>query len=107
MRIGLLPTGQYAIIEGNANVLFQCDRLTDAVCVLEYMTLSPMSAPEKTIARQSVLNWDNERKAKQEIKAAKLARKRAKRKARKLAQIEMSAKNPGETDIEVPTLPEI
>ena len=111
MRIGLLPTGKYAIIDGNSTVLCQCNRLTDAACVLEYLTLTPMSALEKSIARQAVFNWDNEVQAKAEAKA----RKRARAKERKKLLIsetvtpepaEEEKNNPAETDIEVPDLPE-
>ena len=111
MRIGLLPTGKYAIIDGNSTVLCQCNRLTDAACVLEYLTLTPMSALEKSIARQAVFNWDNEVKAKAEAKARKKAKQKAKKKLPEpetaaAEPVEEVKKDPAETDIEVPDLPE-
>ena len=56
MRIERTINGRYNIITGNSSVLFQSDRLTDTACVLEYLNLSPMSALEKSIARQAIFN---------------------------------------------------
>lgn len=109
MRIERTINGKYNIIAGNSSVLFQSDRLTDTACVLEYLNLSPMSALEKSIARQAVFNWDNENQAKAEAKAEKKARAKAKKKtpAPETATLEPAENGTEPGEIEVPSLPEV
>lgn len=113
MRIGLATNGKYNILDGNSDILCQCERLTDAACVLEYLTLTPMSALEKSIARQAVFNWDNKQRELQEKKKAKKARAKAKAKEKKTPAPETVTPEPAEEketapeEIEVPSLPEV
>ena len=109
MRIERTINGKYNIIAGNSSVLFQSDRLTDTACVLEYLNLSPMSALEKSIARQAVFNWDNENQAKAEAKAEKKAKAKKKLLNPKTETTEPAEKDSDqeETEISVPDLPEV
>lgn len=102
MKIGLTPTGKYIIAEGT-DILCQCATLTEASAVLLYLSLKPVSALEKGIARTAIINYDNEIKAMKEQKAAK----KAKQKAKKFSQTEKTTADLEETGIEVPDLPEI
>ena len=106
MRIALAPMDGYNIIEGTADILCHCSTLTEAAAVLNYLNMKPLSALEKSIARQAVYNWVNEVKARKELKAAKKARQKA-NKQKKLALTEQTTSDQEETGIEVPTLPEI
>lgn len=81
MRIGLTENGKYNIIEGN-DVLCQCATLTEASAVLLYLSMKPVTVLERGIARTAIHNWDEERKQKQEQRAAKKARQKAQKKAK-------------------------
>ena len=108
MRIGLTPTGKYNIIEGN-EVLCQCADLTSASAVQLYLSMRPITALERSIARTSILNWDNEVREKQEKKTAKKARQKAREKARKetINPEPVEEKKTDPDEIEVPSMPEV
>ena len=82
MRIGLAADGKYNIIDGN-DILCRCKTLTEAGAVLHYLNMKPITMLERGIARVCINNWDNEVKARQELKEAKKARQKAIRKAKK------------------------
>lgn len=105
MKIGLSADGKYNIIEG-ADVLCRCKTLTEAGAVLHYLNMKNMTTLERGIARVCINNWDNEVKARKELKAAKKARQKANRQ-KKLVLMEQTTSDQEETEIEVPALPEI
>lgn len=104
MKIGLTPEGKYSISEGSS-VLCQCPTLTEASAVMLYLANSPITTMERETARNAILDWDNQVKAKREKAATRRANQKA-HKQQNLSQKEDIAVTP-EEGIIVPDLPEV